>query len=164
MPGAEPSTRDRPSLIGLGPTDPDVVGWTGADVPDGGVHEALRDLLPPPRFAERVAFRFFGLRVGREVVALLDVSVDDGDHALVQQVHTAPELRGRGLGARLLAEVVRRMTAEGRAAVYVAADDNVASLALARSVGFVDAMTLVLVHPLERTVAAEADDGGPDGG
>jgi predicted GNAT family acetyltransferase len=62
--------------------------------------------------------------------------VTDGRSTAIQQVFTAPEVRGQGLGHALLAGVCRDLVIAGKRPVYVCAADNRASEALARSVGF----------------------------
>lgn len=104
----------------------------------GQLHPALTSHVPPPALVSRLPFRLHGLLRDDRIVALADTTVDDGDTVAISQVHTAPELRGQGLGAELVAGVLAELHALGRgAAVWLCDADHAASLALARRAGFV---------------------------
>ena len=101
----------------------------------GQLHPALADLVPPPAIWSRLPFRFHGVVEGDAIVAMCDTTVDDGTHVVVQQVHTAPEHRGRGLGARVARGAVAANP--DRRALWVCDLENRASEATARAAGFV---------------------------
>jgi GNAT superfamily N-acetyltransferase len=67
---------------------------------------------------------------------------DGPDHYYLSLFGTRPEHRGRGLGMALLADNLARVDAEGRPAYLEST--NPANLERYRSVGFVDAATIVL--------------------
>ena len=66
-------------------------------------------------------------------------------------VGTEPRGRGRGLARRLVATAARRVLDEGRAVLYLHADENVASAAAADAAGFPDRGWRVLSVEEERS-------------
>jgi GNAT superfamily N-acetyltransferase len=84
----------------------------------------------------------FGVAIGDKVIAWLvthDPAVTQMAHLIAEDaIETAEEYRGRGYGKALLAFWTCEMQAKGRVCLHSASIDNAASLALARSVGYVE--------------------------
>lgn len=106
----------------------------------------LQSSIPPPAFRKRVDFPYWAVVEHDTVVAIAECAVDDGRFAVIQQVRTAAACRGRGLGRALVAAMCRDIVARARTAVYICAESNVASVALARSVGLSLTTTLACVE------------------
>lgn len=99
------------------------------------LHPELLPLLPPPPLRSSLPFRFHGLVSGGQIVSICDTTVDDGQWAVLQQVRTPSSLRGQGLARRLVPAVLRWLGARGRRALWVCDEQNLASVATARSAG-----------------------------
>jgi GNAT superfamily N-acetyltransferase len=101
--------------------------------------EELRDELDRTRSERAIASLFVdGLAVSFAYAywrteRLFDISID-----------TAPDHLRRGFARIAVSELIRRERADGREPVWGAMEDNVASLQLARSIGFTQADTLVV--------------------
>lgn len=117
-----------------------------ADVDRSCIDPEIARRLPPPHIWSRFGFAYHGLLVDDRVVAVLETTVDDGEHVAVQQVFTASSMRGRGCGHALLTSVVEAQRRRGRTPIYVCAAENAASIALARSAGFEPQLRLGLVE------------------
>ncbi len=140
---AMPDAIGRAGVLGLG-----VLRWAqdvpdADELPDVGVWlpAALADDPDDARVDDWLA------PFGGEVLVALD---DDGrylggvglkrhdDFGSELAVVTAEAARGRGIARRLVAQAARRVLAEGKAAIYLHAHDNVASARVARASGFPD--------------------------
>lgn len=75
--------------------------------------------------------------------------LDDGESAVDVGVLVAPEARGRGLGAAVVADVTRRATGSGRLVQYRCNLENEASAKLARRCGFALWGVLTVAPPLQ---------------
>lgn len=117
-----------------------------ADMPRSSCHPEIAERLPPPKLWQHFGFAYRGLVEDRRVVAVLETTVDDGRYVAIQQVFTAPERRGHGLGRRLVGRVCTELLAAGRRPLWLCATDNVASAALARSVGFTERMRIGVIE------------------
>jgi ribosomal protein S18 acetylase RimI-like enzyme len=106
----------------------------------------LQSSIPPPAFRRRVDFPYCAVVEDDTVVAIAECAVDDGRFTVIQQVRTAAACRGRGLGRALVAAMCRDIVARGRTPVYICAENNLASVALARSVGLSLSTTLACVE------------------
>lgn len=107
-----------------------------ADSPRERFDATIAARLPPPAIWQRFGFAYHGLEHDGRIVAVLETTVSDGRYTAIQQVFTAPALRGRGMGHALLAGVCHGLVTAAKRPVYVCAADNRASEALARSAGF----------------------------
>ena len=106
----------------------------------------LQSSIPPPAFRRRVDFPYWAVVEDDTVVAIAECAVDDGRFTVIQQVRTTEACRGRGLGRALVAAMCRDIVARGRMPVYICAESNVASVALARSTGLALTTTLACVE------------------
>jgi GNAT superfamily N-acetyltransferase len=107
-----------------------------AETPRERFDPSIAERLPPPAIWRRFGFAYHGLEHDGRIVAGLETTVTDGRSTAIQQVFTAPDMRGRGLGHALLTGVCRDLVTAGKRPVYVCAADNRASEALAKSAGF----------------------------
>lgn len=106
----------------------------------------LRGLIPPPQFRRQRELSYRAIVEDDMVVALAEHTVDDGRFAVIQQVRTTESCRGRGLGRALVAALCHDIVARGRTPVYICAESNVASGALARSAGLSRTLALACVE------------------
>lgn len=121
-----------------------------ADAPDAfGSTLAAEEALAPETWSTRLA-RSAVSGIDHALVAELDgravglawAKVDANDAQLVNlfQMWVAPEARGRGVGAALLAEAVRWASARGAGALQLGVNcSNAAALRLYERAGFIDA-------------------------
>jgi hypothetical protein len=105
----------------------------------GLMHPEVRELLGSPQALVRDfgdLSKFFVCRVDGLVVAVADSIVSGGGHTAIQQVFTAGSYRKRGIACSLVAQLTNRILQSGGSALYVCAEDNVASARTAERAGF----------------------------
>jgi ribosomal protein S18 acetylase RimI-like enzyme len=79
--------------------------------------------------------RWFGVRLGSELVAACFCFRNFGRVFEIGGVFTKPEFRRRGFGRRVVAAALRRIFADKNLPRYQVRDDNVASIGLAEAAG-----------------------------
>lgn len=88
------------------------------DPADAQMLAAFRDVL-----AERIGARFFGARVGGDVVAGCEL-YPGGDIAQIEDVFTLPEYRGRGLARAVVLAAVHAAKEVGADLIFLGADEE----------------------------------------
>ncbi|MFR9799596.1 GNAT family N-acetyltransferase [Streptomyces sp. MS06] len=137
-------TTDRPCLAAPGERRLTTRGVTEADLPE--LLRVDREAFPEdpyPHFVLRQLFDLHGDRIlvlddGRSLHGyVLFATTSDGYVAWVVSLGVTRDLRGRGLGRRLMAEVLRQLRAEGVHEVRLTVEPaNDAAVTLYRSLGF----------------------------
>jgi RimJ/RimL family protein N-acetyltransferase len=85
----------------------------------------------------------------------------DGRRSLVYRLAVAPDFRGRGLGASLMAEIEGRLQGRGaRSALLFTTTENAAALGLYRRLGYSVMSDCFLMF--KRLTAAQESDNGPE--
>lgn len=100
------------------------------DIPD----EIAPMIGPPDALPD--GFPLFGVIESESLVGIADCSVRDGSFGAVQQVYVCRTLRGAGLGSRIVAGIVERLLEAGLTPLYLVAETNLPSIALAERLGF----------------------------
>jgi GNAT superfamily N-acetyltransferase len=99
-------------------------GWAAADHPSATRGEAFSLWLGEKVVAEIITH-------DPSVAEMADLIAEDG-------IGVSEEFRGRGYGKAILSYWTREMQKRGRICLHSTSADNAASLALARSVGYVE--------------------------
>jgi hypothetical protein len=99
------------------------------------LHPSLRGNIPPAPIRELLPFRFHGLVADGQIVALCDTTVYDSKWVVIQKVHTASGLLRRGHAKALVSGVLGFIQDQGRQAIWICDEDNIASRALAKTSG-----------------------------
>ena len=102
----------------------------------------------------------FAISDGSEIVSRAmnrpDLEVD-GRRFHAVGVGTHPDYRGKGLGKAVVSALVEHIVSEGGIALWNSDSENTVSLALARSVGFIEHLwVLGLVDPADRSAQVSA--------
>ena len=106
-----------------------------ADVPD--MLQLTARTRPGPFYAETPRLgTYLGVREHGRLVAMAGERLRPPGWTEISAVCTAPEVRGRGLAARLVVELGRRIVARGERPFLHAAADNTGALALYQRLGF----------------------------
>ncbi|WP_050627498.1 GNAT family N-acetyltransferase [Bradyrhizobium viridifuturi] len=105
-----------------------------ADVP---AMVALTELTKPGPFSARTheLGNFFGIRVGRELVAMTGERMKPGNYTEMTAVCVHPDHRGRGYAQALLSAVGRQIAARGEIPFLHVFTSNVSAIALYRRQG-----------------------------
>lgn len=93
------------------------------DEPWGNPELAEQILDRKPLLAERAATRFFGVKVGDEIVAGTDLYIGP-DIAQVEHVETLEEHRGKGYATAVVLRAIEVARQQGADLVYLVADDD----------------------------------------
>lgn len=110
------------------------------DFREGRLHPEIADLLGP---LEALIEDFGGLdhfivaRSDGMVVAMAETLVRTERFAAIQQVYTASDFRGQGLGSRVVNRAMRVLLRCGLKPLYVCDSENLASIATAEGAGLV---------------------------
>jgi ribosomal protein S18 acetylase RimI-like enzyme len=118
-----------------GRPDADAVELGPSDVPQ--ILDLIERTQPGPFAARTVQLgTYLGIRVGRDLVAMAGERMHPPGCTEISAVCTAPGYRGRGYGARLVTELVRRIEARGDTAFLHAVSDNYTAIRLYEWLGF----------------------------
>lgn len=79
---------------------------------------------------------YYGFVRNHELLALAEASVSDSESASIQQVFTDPSARGRGYARAVVEYVAMDILKSGRSVSYLVSATNMASISIARAIGF----------------------------
>ncbi|MBI2739803.1 MAG: GNAT family N-acetyltransferase [Rhodospirillales bacterium] len=111
---------------------------------------AMLDLVAatePGPFGKRTPLlgRYVGIRHGDRLVAMAGERLRVPDHVELSAICVHPEARGKGYGATLTRELMRRAFAQGERPFLHVRPDNAAAVALYRGLGFETRRELVVL-------------------
>lgn len=100
---------------------------------------ALTQIAQPGPFSRRtIEFGgYYGIYQGENLVAMSGERLRTGRFTEISAVCTHPDYAGRGFARKLVTQIVRKITAEGRVPYLHVKSDNTRAIDLYRKVGFV---------------------------
>ena len=79
---------------------------------------------------------FYGIVINNQLVTIAEAMCDTGSHAAIQQVYTAVDHRGQGLGKMIVSKIAADLLHQRKTPVYWVAESNLASIRLVEGLGF----------------------------
>lgn len=82
------------------------------------------------------SMQLYGIVEAGRLCCIADMIVHDQDYTVIQQLYTITSYRGQGLAQRLVSTMAEQILQQRKTPVYVAAEDNAPSRAIAEKLGF----------------------------